>query len=481
MRRLLVPAKSLCMLMLCVLAACGGGGSSGDAPGGGSGGDSSGDTGGSPGGGDTGGDSGGDTGGDSGSDSGLPVLHTFDATRAAKGEAMFKEQVISPNGLMSRAQLELLWYAWNPTKPLTGTAFWSEFRTRYGLHEAPFDNGGLPLGVREKNGSISFDCLLCHAGKVAGQVVLGVANSTLDLQGLHDDVALMANAAGMPAPYKLTDKTGAAGATDAFGLAMELTKIPGIETHFGYQRPTAWWTIKHKDHLYSDGSGSVSGTGYRPMMATLFAFGATLSGMKAMEGEFEDIFHYLLSLEAPAWPKSINTEAAVRGKVVYGNTCAGCHGDGDGFPEKFISVSSIGTDPLRAQRFTATDAAVINASWFGETPMVARGAYMAPPLVGIWARAPYFHNGSVPTLKAVLDPSVRPQRWQRTGSGIGDFDFVNVGWRYTEPAMGGDRSTIAGRRIYDTSLSGLSAQGHTYGAPLTAAQRDDLIEYLKTL
>lgn len=472
MWRLLVPARSLCVLMLCLLAACGGGGSSGDGPGGGSGGDSTGDS---------GGDTGGDAGGDPTSDTGLPVLHAFDAARAAKGKAMFTEKVISPNGMMPRASLELLWYAWNPTKPLAGDAFWSEFRTRYGLHEAPFENDGLPLGVREKDGKISFDCLLCHAGKVAGQVVIGVANSTLDLQGLHDDVATMASLAGLPAPYKLEDKTGAAGNTDAFGLAMELTNVPGIETHFGYQRPTAWWTIKHKDHLYSDGSGSVSGTGYRPMMATLFAFGATLSDMQAMDDDFVDIFNYLLSLQAPAWPKSIDTDAAARGKGVYESKCASCHGDGNGFPAKFVSTSIIGTDPLRADNFKPSDATVINASWFGETPMVARGAYMAPPLVGIWARAPYFHNGSAPTLRAVLDPSIRPQRWQRTGSAASDFDFDNVGWRYTEPATGGNRSTIAGRRIYDTSLPGLSAEGHEYGTPLTAAQRDDLIEYLKTL
>ena len=36
-----------------------------------------------------------------------------------------------------------------------------------------------------------------------------------------------------------------------------------------------------------------------------------------------------------------------------------------------------------------------------------------PPLDGVWATAPYLHNGSVPTLEAVLKSSDRPALWQR--------------------------------------------------------------------
>lgn len=89
------------------------------------------------------------------------------------------------------------------------------------------------------------------------------------------------------------------------------------------------------------------------MMATLFAFGTTLGDMQAMDEDFVDIFNYLLSLPAPVWPGSINTVAADRGKVVYASKCAGCHGDGNGFPEKFINTATIGTDPLRANKFKA--------------------------------------------------------------------------------------------------------------------------------
>ncbi len=447
----------------------------------------------------------------------LPVLHVFNAGKKALGEAMFKENVIA-DGLIPKLALRNLWVTWcaDPANmftcggsslhlcgadladlfpPITtacstanDATYWQAFRERYGMHEAPFNNGGYPLGVRDSGGGLmSFDCLMCHAGTVAGQTVIGVANSMLDLQGLNDDIAYLNSLAptygfpSSPVPFVIENITGAAGVTDAFGLAMGLTNVSGIETYYGYQRPSAWWTIKHKNHLYSDASGSVSGTGYRPMMATLLAFGLTVGDMEAKDEDFENILHYLFSLQAPAWPQSIDTEAAERGKVVYTSSCRGCHGSSSvGFPASFIALNVVGTDPLRAENFTNTEASVINTSWFGETPMTATGKYMAPPLTGIWARAPYFHNGSVPTLKAVLDSSIRPTFWKRTGSGADDFDFDEVGWRYTPKDSGGNRATIAGRKIYDTTQDGLSNSGHTFGDALTSQQRDDVIEYLKT-
>jgi hypothetical protein len=51
-----------------------------------------------------------------------------------------------------------------------------------------------------------------------------------------------------------------------------------------------------------------------------------------------------------------------------------------------------------------------------QTQTQGKPGYIAPPLVGIWASAPYFHNGSVPTLWQVLDPDSRADIWTRTNT-----------------------------------------------------------------
>ena len=69
------------------------------------------------------------------------------------------------------------------------------FRDRYGLHEAPYDNGGLPMGFTRPKGLLGLghglgnDCLLCHAGTVAGQTIIGLGNTSLDMQSLYEEMA----------------------------------------------------------------------------------------------------------------------------------------------------------------------------------------------------------------------------------------------------------------------------------------------------
>ena len=98
---------------------------------------------------------------------------------------------------------------------------------------------------------------------------------------------------------------------------------------------------------------------------------------------------------------------------------------------------------------------------------------MAPPLDGIWARAPYLHNGSVPSLSDLLTPSAeRPRSFVR---GYDVYDQVKIGFiSDTADAQG------AGW-IYDTSLPGNSAKGHEFGTDLAGPDRSALLEFMKTL
>ena len=97
-------------------------------------------------------------------------------------------------------------------------------------------------------------------------------------------------------------------------------------------------------------------------------------------------------------------------------------------------------------------------------------AYKARPLNGIWATAPYLHNGSVPNLWQLLQPPAARVREFYVGSRA--FDPVQVGFAI---------ESFPGGFQFDTSLRGNSNSGHDYGTALADAQKWELIEYLKSL
>ena len=99
--------------------------------------------------------------------------------------------------------------------------------------------------------------------------------------------------------------------------------------------------------------------------------------------------------------------------------------------------------------------------------------YANHPLDGIWARAPYLHNGSIPTLRDLLEPpEARPAVFYR---GYDVYDQVRVGFVTNVPEE-------RGRRFfrYDTSIPGNSNAGHLYGTTLPEPDKQGLVEYLKT-
>ncbi len=99
-------------------------------------------------------------------------------------------------------------------------------------------------------------------------------------------------------------------------------------------------------------------------------------------------------------------------------------------------------------------------------------AYVAKPLKGVWASAPYLHNGSVPTLRALLDPaSKRPTEFF---IGPTDYDVKNVGFQATFKDV-----TFYSRVV--TSSPGSSNVGHEFGTDLPDEQKDALLEYVKSL
>jgi hypothetical protein len=123
-------------------------------------------------------------------------------------------------------------------------------------------------------------------------------------------------------------------------------------------------------------------------------------------------------------------------------------------------------------------------SWFGEYGKLEvvdnPDGYIAPPLDGIWASAPYFHNGAVPTLWHVLHPSARPAVWMRTEDG---YDQERAGLEVAEFVRRPQEVTAPDerRRYFDTRMSGKSAAGHNFPDELTEDEKRAVLEYLKTL
>ena len=195
---------------------------------------------------------------------------------------------------------------------------------------------------------------------------------------------------------------------------------------------------------------------------------------------------WLRNLAAPPYPFKIDKDLAGQGAPIYKNYCAGCHGaNGKDFrgeyAGKVVPIGEIGTDEHRLDSYTydvAVNQNMIFAGYENERFRHFRKTfgYANSPLDGLWLRAPYLHNGSVPTLRDLLEPSdKRPKSFYR---GYDVYDQKKVGFV-------ADVAEEQGRPyfLYKTDEPGNSNKGHegkSYGTELSPAEKDALVEYLKT-
>jgi hypothetical protein len=138
-------------------------------------------------------------------------------------------------------------------------------------------------------------------------------------------------------------------------------------------------------------------------------------------------------------------------------------GDAQGNPAADRRAGGIGTEPLLAfdvpitQRPFAIDAAVISdpaRPGRVERARIGAGWVRVAPLFAVRATAPYLHNGSVPTLRALLEPAAR----RPVSFPLGAAGFV-----------------------LDTRVPGNGNKGHEFGTALTPAEKQDLIAFLESL
>jgi hypothetical protein len=355
---------------------------------------------------------------------------------------------------------------------------------------------------------VAENCLLCHAGPLHGQWVMGLGNSFLDATippevSLVDPEKLQALAptsielAALEdwlryqkdlAPYARAKTWGTVAAlyfTGYFFSHRRPEDFAWVEQPFFAMLTTpppetdipAWWLLKKKSRLYY--GGELEGDFTRSLMQFMSPPGNSAADLVAAESDFADVLAYLKTIEAPKFPGPIDARLAKKGQAVFEDNCSDCHGQygaKPSYPSKVVPIADVGTDPARNDFMHRLNFAEhYNRTWFGKrSVMSATPGYVAPPLDGVWATAPYLHNGSVPTLEAVLDPVLRPSCFLRARDSR-RYDLERVGWEHSTP------NGCSGPMVFDTSLYGKGNGGHEFGLDLDGAQRRAVLEYLKTL
>ncbi|MEM1439298.1 MAG: di-heme-cytochrome C peroxidase [Pseudomonadota bacterium] len=378
--------------------------------------------------------------------------------------------------------------------------------------------------------------------RFARRVLLDNAENPLALGDLRDALVQRTQELAARRRMNATEVAYGHGRLDAFGQIFNAAAAEFIHEPGNRRPPDApvsypvLWSAPHLDVVQWNGSAPNAGPG--PLVQNVTTALAVYGQIEVRPGDhsyassvnfanLERLQNWIYALKSPRWPAQVlgqlSDEQVARGQALYAASCQSCHqiSNRDDAKRKLkatlVPIAEIGTDaraaanfvnarsasgPLRGEKVavlagdhmaaeTATINLVVHAATGAllEHPVAATRAavkdyhsvykanidthpnyYKARPLDGIWSSAPYLHNGSVPTLyDLLLPPDDRPQQFF---VGSRELDIVRVG---LESGPG------EGRSVFDTRLTGNGNDGHTYGTSLSAAERMDLIEFLKTL
>ncbi len=430
-----------------------------------------------------------------------------EAPSAERGKQALLGRGFVPASISTRAY-DTVWKQWGLAAKPPAAEYDRLFRERYGLHAAPYANGRYPMGLRETSfplglgKGIGIDCLMCHGGSIAGQSYVGLGNASLEIQAFFEETAA---ADGRPprTPFRFGNVRGT---SEAGGMAVFLlgyrepdltvrVKPVDLELHDDMcEDAPAWWLLKKKKMMYH--TGSTDTRSVRSLMQFMLTPVNMPSVFREEEKTFADIRAFLLSLQPPKYPLPIDQSLAKAGSAIFADHCKRCHGTyGENwtYPSRVVPIDEIGTDRTRFDGITKKFDDYYTQSWFGKESAHGVGAYgqggkegyQAPPLDGIWATAPYLHNGSVPTVYHVLNSKARPRVFTRSyHTDLDAYDAQKLGWKIKVLPDEPDTSRLSpveARKVYDTTKTGRGNSGHTYGDKLTDAERFAVIEYLKTL
>ena len=261
----------------------------------------------------------------------------------------------------------------------------------------------------------------------------------------------------------------------------DLRKLPISELTSASDFP-ALWNQQPREGMHLHWDGNNDSVDERNLSAAL---GAGVTPVTVDHAGIKRVRDWIWTLPPPKYPYPVDQALASQGATLYQQNCAACHADHrfrDGVKSgarvgQVEPIDRIGTDPHRLDSYTfefATNQyALYPASAYRFSHFRKTNGYANQPLDGIWLRGPYLHNGSVPTLRDLLDdPELRPTAFYR---GYDVFDQVKVGFVSNVPSADGMMFTR-----FDTTLPGNWNRGHVYGTKLTDAEKRAIVEYLKT-
>ncbi len=354
------------------------------------------------------------------------------------------------------------------------------------------------------------NCLQCHSSYINNELILGLgntnANFTMDpsaFSGILDALVISNFGEGSKEwdayfPFSRAVKatgpnitTETIGSNSADKLAAVLASHRNREDLTWVDDPKialpdeviptdvpAWWLLKKKNAMFYTGVGR--GDYARISMASSTLTLKDTVKAREIDEKFADVVAFIHSLEAPKYPFPIDMQLAEEGESLFIKNCSTCHGTyGDNwtYPNYLVDLDFVKTDSSLIHSNFGFGQFVnwYNTSWFGEEPysadLVPSRAYIAPPLDGIWATAPYLHNGSVPTVDELLQSNSRPEIWRKTAN----YDQQKLGFSYDLLDAKEDVQT------YDTKIKGYGNGGHGFGDGLSNSERLKIIEYLKTI
>jgi hypothetical protein len=234
------------------------------------------------------------------------------------------------------------------------------------------------------------------------------------------------------------------------------------------------WNQQPREGMHLHWDGNNTSVDERNLSASL---GAGVTPVTVDHASLQRIHDWIWTLPPPRYPFSIDPASSSRGKAIFDQQCAGCHTFGGNKTGTVEPLASVNTDPFRLNSYTyifcVNQASLYPESQYRFTHFQKTNGYANQPLDGVWARAPYLHNGSVPTIADLLqDPANRPKQFAR---GYDVYDQQKVGF------VSDTAAARAAGSLYDTTIPGNGNGGHLWGTTLPADQKRDLVEFMKTL
>jgi hypothetical protein len=261
----------------------------------------------------------------------------------------------------------------------------------------------------------------------------------------------------------------------------DLSKLPDNEMIGASDFPSIW-NQKPREGMHLHWDGDNDSVDERNLSASL---GAGVIPVTVDHDRLKRVRDWIWTLPPPKYPYTVDAGLAGKGAALYQQQCAECHGDHrfrDGVVSgakigQVVPIGAIQTDRHRLDSYTVTFAmnqyGLYPDSPYRFTHFRKTNGYANHPLDGIWLRGPYLHNGSVPTLRDLLDaPENRPATFYR---GYDVFDQAKVGFVSNVPSANGLTFSL-----YDTSVPGNGNGGHVYGTSLTDDEKNAIVEYMKT-